>query len=75
MIRVARLASQASDGSEHEVVLGVDTHAETHTAAVITIDGVLLGIGRFPTTSVGYEQLLGWARGHGDLDPVSRTRQ
>ena len=48
-----------------EVVLGVDTHKDVHVAAVLTTLGVLLATCTFPTTAVGYRQLLAWARGFG----------
>ncbi|MGN9788210.1 IS110 family transposase [Nonomuraea sp. ZG12] len=50
-----------------EIVLGVDTHADMHVAAVITVMGVLLGTQAFPATAAGYAALLDWARGHGRL--------
>jgi transposase len=46
-------------------VLGVDTHKDVHVAAVISGLGVLLGTRSFPTTAVGYRQLLDWAGGVG----------
>jgi transposase len=48
-----------------EVVLGVDTHKDVHVAAVLTVLGVLVGSRSFPTTAVGYRQLLAWARTFG----------
>jgi transposase len=50
-----------------EVILGVDTHAQVHVAALLDQLGRLLGTLAIPTTRVGYEQLLGWARRHGQL--------
>jgi transposase len=49
------------------VILGVDTHKDTHVAAVISDQGTLLGHGNFPATATGYQQLLDWARSHGRL--------
>jgi transposase len=51
--------------SDQEVILGVDTHKDTHVAAVITIVGVLVATAAFPTTTAGYRQLLAWARSFG----------
>jgi transposase len=48
-----------------EVVLGVDTHAEEHVAAVITALGVLVASSAFAATAPGYRALVAWARGHG----------
>jgi transposase len=57
-------SNQAETGGE-EVVLGVDTHKDTHVAAALTTMGVLLAIRCFPTTAAGYQQLLGWAQALG----------
>jgi transposase len=48
----------------------VDTHKDTHTAAVLDATGRLLGHRQFPTTPAGYALLLAWLRGHGELDKV-----
>jgi transposase len=50
--------------SDHEVVGGVDTHKDTHTAAAIDERGRLLGCEQFPATPRGYQELLAWLRGH-----------
>ena len=43
-------------------VVGVDTHAKTHTYAVIeTASGQLLGCQQFPTTPPGIARAIGWA--------------
>ncbi|WP_406067672.1 transposase [Micromonospora sp. NBC_01638] len=52
---------------DEEIILGVDTHNDTHVAAVITVLGALLGTRAFPTTTAGYTDLLTWAREHGRL--------
>ena len=52
---------------EPEVIGGVDTHQDLHTAAVVTPDGTPLGTGSFPTTRAGYRKLLAWMRSHGKL--------
>ena len=49
---------------------GVDTHLDVHVAAVVTAVGGVLGTEQFPTTAAGYQQLLSWMRGFGDLDRV-----
>jgi transposase len=48
-----------------EVTGGVDTHLDTHTAAVIDQVGRVLGTQQFPTTVAGYAALLAWMRGFG----------
>ena len=52
------------------VVGGVDTHADCHVAAVIDLNGGLLGVESFPAEGAGYEDLLGWLVGFG---PVFRV--
>ncbi len=49
------------------VIGGVDTHADTHVAAAVDANGGLLGIESFPATETGYEELLGWLVGVGEL--------
>jgi transposase len=49
---------------------GVDTHSQTHHAAVIDQVGRPVGDREFPTTPAGYRALLGWLRGHGQLGRV-----
>lgn len=52
------------------VVGGVDTHADTHTAAAIDTAGRLLGHAQFPATCAGYAELLTWLSSHGLLGSV-----
>src|SRR6266536_2708946 len=54
--------SHQADTGDQEVVLGVDTHKDTHVAAVLDPVGALLGSRCFATTVAGYQQLLGWAQ-------------
>ncbi|TWH73889.1 transposase [Modestobacter roseus] len=49
------------------VTVGVDTHSDTHHAAVIDDVGRPLADAGFPTTPAGYRQLLAWAGEHGDV--------
>jgi transposase len=53
-----------------EVAGGVDTHQDTHTAAVIDQVGRVLGTQQFPTTPAGYAALLAWMREFGRLGRV-----
>jgi transposase len=48
-----------------QVAGGVDTHQDTHTAAVLDTTGRSLGTRQFAATSPGYGQLLAWLRGFG----------
>ena len=49
---------------------GVDTHGQTHHAAVIDHIGRQLDDREFPTTPSGYRALLSWLQGHGTLERV-----
>jgi transposase len=53
------------DAAIIEVTGGVDTHQDTHTAAVIDPIGRVLGTQQFPATAAGYAALLAWIRGFG----------
>nr|WP_091517283.1 IS110 family transposase [Amycolatopsis sacchari] len=51
-----------------DVVGGVDTHRDTHTAAaVLATTGQLLGVQTFPATGPGYAQLARWLESFGAL--------
>lgn len=64
------MPSITPDENTTGVVGGVDTHADTHTAAVIDQVGRVLGTRQFPATPAGYAALLAWMHGHGRLDRV-----
>lgn len=49
---------------------GVDTHGQTHHAAVIDALGRHVGDREFPTTPTGYHALALWLAGHGELEAV-----
>jgi transposase len=49
---------------------GVDTHADTHTAAVIDTAGRVLANQQFPATPVGYARLADWLAAHGQVQRV-----
>ena len=53
-----------------EVFGGVDTHKDTHVAAVIDTVGRLLGTASFDADTGGYERLLGWMGSFGALGRV-----
>ncbi len=52
------------------VVGGVDTHADVHVAAAIDHNGGLLGIESFPADRAGFEELLGWLVGFGEVEQI-----
>ena len=45
-----------------QFVIGVDTHRDTHTAAVCDPTGAVRTHATVATTTVGHRRLLGWAR-------------
>jgi len=49
---------------------GVDTHSQTHHAAVIDHLGRPLGDREFPASPGGYRALLRWMRAHGELTQI-----
>jgi transposase len=61
--------AHATDHTDVEVTVaaGVDTHQDTHTAAVIDTAGRLLGHRTFAATGAGYAALLVWVRTFGVL--------
>jgi len=50
-----------------EVLLGVDTHLDPHTAVLIDLLGHELETRTFPTTRLGIDTLIEWARLHGTV--------
>jgi len=54
-------------GKTGVVVGGVDTHSQTHHAAVIDDLGREVSDCEFPATAAGYEALAGWLRSFGEL--------
>jgi transposase len=52
------------------IIGGVDTHADTHHAAVTSANGTRIADAEFPTTEQGYTQLLDWAGSFGRLREV-----
>ena len=60
------LGTQRPD-TKAEVILGVDTHLDFHTAVDVNHLGRRLGELSVPTTTKGYERLLCWAEGLGSV--------
>jgi len=57
------------DSARH-VVGGVDTHRDSNVAAVVDMNGGLLGVESFPTTADGHLSLSLWMVGFGTIDRV-----
>jgi transposase len=53
--------------SVEEVVLGIDTHLNTHTAVLVDLVGRQVDAETFTTTKRGHEALLGWAQRRGTV--------
>jgi transposase len=45
-----------------DLIIGVDTHLDTHTAAICDARGRAVSQMQVPATTAGYEQLLAWVR-------------
>ena len=45
-----------------DLIIGVDTHLDTHTAAICDARGRVVSQLQIPATTAGYVQLLAWAR-------------
>jgi len=68
MTTIARQTPSSQDRSTvTEVTGGVDTHLDTHTAAVVDAAGRMLGHRTFGADPVGYRQLLAWLESFGTL--------
>ncbi len=52
------------------VTVGVDTHLETHVAAVVDQTGRLLGTQAFPASTRGYVALVTWAERFGPVERI-----
>jgi transposase len=52
------------------IYCGIDTHADTHHAAIVTDTGVLIEHRQFLATADGYDKLTTWLREHGDTISV-----
>ncbi len=64
------LPAARPDVAEAVVTGGLDTHLDVHVVAALDRIGGLLGTASFPTTPVGYTQLLGWLRSFGPIVQV-----
>lgn len=52
------------------LVGGVDTHLAVHQAAILTTTGEVVGNKEFLATTVGFDGMLSWMRGRGNLKSV-----
>jgi transposase len=56
--------------SKRRIVGGVDTHRDTHHAAIVLMNGRRLADAEYPATAAGYADLLAWMRSFGRLHAV-----
>ena len=49
---------------------GVDTHRDTHVAAVVDIAGRILGADEFPSTLAGHKRMLRWMKSFGQINKI-----
>lgn len=56
-----------TDTPYRRVFVGVDTHKDTHTAAVLDERGTVVDIAVFAADRVGYQALINWAGGLGEV--------
>jgi transposase len=60
----------AKKPKKRRITGGVDTHKDTHHAAVVLMNGRRLADREFPTTAAGHADLLEWMRSFGRLHAV-----
>lgn len=65
-----RTAKGTSASEVSPVVAGVDTHANTHHVAVLSLTGSRLGDLQVSTTTAGYEQLVVFVRSFGPIQLI-----
>jgi transposase len=67
MASLPNLSVLTNPALQVRVLGGVDTHADTHTVAAVTDTGVMLGHATFPASPAGYQALLDWLHGWGEV--------
>jgi len=53
--------------ASNQIVVGVDTHKNTHTYSVLNATGGVLGTKTFPATLIGYAKALEWVKQFGPI--------
>jgi transposase len=61
---------QIKKPKKRRIVGGVDTHGDTHHAAVVLLNGTRVADAEFPATAAGYVMLLAWLVSFGRLFAV-----
>lgn len=70
MRRPAEREHNRPDGSEEQVTLGGDTHADVHVGVALDHLGRRLGTHTIPTTPARYAELVAWAGSFGTLERI-----
>src|SRR5260370_15156815 len=55
------------DAPNREIIIGIDTHKDTHVAVALNALGVRLGATIVPVNQVGYRCIDAWARSFGTV--------
>ena len=55
------------DAPSREIIIGIDTHKDTHAAVALNALGVRLGATIVPVNRVGYRWIDAWARSFGTV--------
>lgn len=67
VVRPVQVACALAGTQQREVVAGVDTHSNTHHAAVVDLVGRLLSTREFRADPAGYLDLLSWVQSYGQV--------
>jgi transposase len=59
------------DSLSREIIIGIDTHKDTHAAVALNALGVRLGATIIPVNRVGYRSVEAWARSFGTVTAFS----
>jgi hypothetical protein len=66
-------SAQLKKSKKRRIAGGVDTHGDTHHAAVMLLNGARIADAEFPATATGYALLLAWLRSFGRPTTTSKS--
>jgi transposase len=61
------MPSVTAPADREQIVIGVDTHKDTHVAVALTAQGAFVDTLNFASTSLGIGQVMRWAAGLGEV--------
>jgi transposase len=61
---------QAQVQGQRGIIVGVDTHKDSHTVSIIDERGGRIAQRKFEATATGYRQALSWMSGHGTITRI-----